>query len=456
MSATLAITRLTLRSILRERVALSMLALLSGIWLLLPSALEGDGTLGGELRMLIRYTLGFSTVLLAGMTVWISCAAVAGDLSSKRLHMVLSKPVSPARIWLGKWLAVCVLITSLMLSSGVATLLQVQRLVRSSNLTPSEIHHLQKTLLTSRTPITAPEPSYRDAAMAQLQQQLESGWLPPADWSEEQLIQRAVQYVRAQRFAVAGGQDQEWQFDLPQSVQEGEALQLSVEYDGGSLGLTTVTGEWTLRNLDGAGEVRIPVEGSPNGNVVFDLGTTDVLQGATRILARFHYQGPEDQVVFFKPGTGVQLFRPSGSFAFNLLRAVTVLAGLLAVLAAIGVGAGAVFSLPVACYATAMILVVQAFSGVVEDVIREASVVPEQETSLQAGVRQARILFYQGLQVALRPMDLDAPLDRVSRGIEVSSRELAQRLAVRFLPLIAFFGLSGILLFQRREIGGSA
>ncbi|MGA0369355.1 MAG: hypothetical protein ACO3N7_07890, partial [Kiritimatiellia bacterium] len=99
MHRNLPIYKLTLRSIFRERVALSMLALLGLVLFLLPAGLESDGTVQGTLRMQIRYSLGVSSFLLAAMTVWVSSASIAGDLSSKRLQMILTKPVHRAEIW---------------------------------------------------------------------------------------------------------------------------------------------------------------------------------------------------------------------------------------------------------------------------------------------------------------------------------------------------------------------
>ena len=457
MPTILAITKLTLRSILRERVALSMLALLAGVWILLPAGLEGDGTVEGELRMLIRYTLGFSTVLLAGMTVWISCASVAGDLSSKRLQMVLTKPVSRGHVWWGKWLAVTLLITGLMIISAVATLVRVNGLLREAGLTADEKAHLSETLITSRKPAAPEEENFLPEAEIRLQRQLESGWQPPPQFSGEELLRRMVQHVRTLRYSVRGGDEVEWTFPLDTPVRPGERLQLGLRYEGGSMGMDQVRGEWILGTPAKPDLARYPVDDSPHGGTTLLFNTDGVFTGADRVTARFRYDAPEDRAVFFKPESGVRIYRPGGSFSFNLLRAVLMLSGLLSVLAALGVGAGSIFSLPVACYATSVVLVLQAFSGVLEDLATRGPdpAAAEEASLLQNTLDSARTALYRALRVALRPLDLDGPLDRVSRGVEVGPGELARILALRFTPLVLFFALAGILLFNRREAGGA-
>lgn len=454
----LPIALLTLRSILRERVALSMLALLAGVWILLPAGLEGDGTVEGELRMLVRYTLGFTTVMLAGMTVWISCAAIAGDLSSQRLHQVLAKPVSRAQIWWGKWLAVTTLVTTLLFLGAGATLWRVHILLHNADLTADARAHLRETLLTSRKPVAPEEENYTPRAREQLRQQLASGWEPPPQFSEDELLRRMTQQLRSLRYSVQGGDDAEWEFPLPTPVQPGEALQLELRYDGGSMGLTSIQGEWILGTPDAPALATLPLETSPHGSSVLVFNRDDAFAGATRLRARFRYRAADHHVVFFKPDDGVRLHRPGGAFTPNLLRSTLLFAGLLSVLAAIGIGAGAIFSLPVACYATAVLLILPAFSGVVEGVIQradaEAEVAAADAPALQRAARTARNAVFRVLLTALRPLDLDHPLDRVSRGIEVGGGEVARRLALRFTPLILLFALTGIGLFHRRDVGG--
>jgi hypothetical protein len=449
------IAKLTLRSILRERVALSMLALLAGVLLLLPAGLEGDGTLEGEVRMLIQYTLGFSGVLLAGMTLWVSCASISGDLTSKRLHMVLTKPVSRFQLWWGKWMAVTVLITGLMLISGLVTLFRVDQRVRAAELPPAESLHLQNTLLTARRPEAVALAGVTEEAEAILAKQIAGGWVPPEDLTEAELLRQVIQHVQTLRFSVRSGESRSWDIPLESPVKEGEPLQLSLTYDGASMGVSEIVGEWTFGTPDYPLLYKLPVSESPVGTHVHVFNENGNFDGASVIRVSFAPEIGDGRMVFFRTDNGIQLYRPGGSFAPNLFRAVLLLSGLLGLLAALGVSAGAVFSLPVACYATSMFLVIQAFSGVVEETVENGiQRPPDEEVSVfQQTLDTVRMQVYKGLLVSMKPLNIDHPLVRVSEGELISVSEVSRTLGTRFFPLLVVTGLVGSLLFRRREIG---
>jgi len=457
MHRILPITILTLRSILREKVALCMLALLTGVLFLLPSGLEGDGTLSGDVRMYIRYTLGFSALLMAGMTLWVSCASIATDLSNRRLHMVLTKPVSRWQLWWGKWLAVTLLISVLMALSGAVTLWRVHQRVGEANLSEEEARFIKQTLITARTPVDVPQNDFREEAIQEVKARLESGWLPPAQMTEEEVILQAVLYLRTLEFSARVGQEASWTFELPQAVQEGEPLQLGLDFDGTSMGMTSLKGTWRLGTPDSPDLAVIPITGSPSGTEVYPFNLTGEFEGASTIVARFTLDGEDARMVFFKPGTGVRLYRPGGAFAPNLFRAVILYTGLLSLLAALGVATSGMFSLPVACYVTAVFLFMQAFSGVVSEVIdlESAALTREDMPVIERFLRQARVTAFKGIQLALRPLRLGQPLERVASGERIAPGEVAGTLSLRFLPLLSMTALVGGGLFLRREIGGA-
>lgn len=457
MSTLAAIYKLTLRSILRERVALSMLVLLALVQILLPMGLKGDGTPQGEIHMHIRYSLGFSIILLAGMMLWASCASIAGDLSSKRLHMVLTKPVSRAALWWGKWLAVTTLGTSLLLVCGVITLFRIQYLVAHSDLSSAEEEQLRRQTLTSRVPIDPVREDLSPRAEKMLKEQRERGALPP-NLPEEVLQREVMNYVRLMRHAADAGASVEWTFHLDQPLRQGESFQLAYTFDGASMGVTRLPGTWRISTPDASGVFTTSVRHIPRGEFVIPLRAEGALAGADTLTVRFDNKSETSDRVFFKPDGGVRLYRHGGSFVPNLLRALLLPAGLLALLAAVGVSAGAVFSLPVACYVTAVFLFVRAFSGVVEDVVaQQSSHQAETKESFWAETTHtARLTVYKGILLILDPLDVRHPLDRVSRGIRVSSEEVLSTLGLRFLPILLFIGAGGIVCFSRRETGAAA
>jgi hypothetical protein len=432
-----------------------MLALLGILLFVLPLGLRGDGTAAGILRMHIRYSLGLSALLLAGMTLWMSCASIATDLSSKRLQMLLTKPVSRAILWWGKWAAVSSIITALLFLCGAVTLLRMYG-IRASIENPDELRHLQDSLLTARAPLDPLPVDLRPIAERLLAEQLAANAIPP-EADREDILEQLTQYAAVMRNSSAPGSSVSWDYDLPAPLRPGTALQLAYQFDGSSLGTTRVPGTWSVGTPDNPALWTHDVDKAPQGEHLLFPNRDNVLAGATRLRVTFTNRGEADSMVFFRSEEGVRLYLPGGHFAPNLFRALILYAGLLSLLAAIGMSAGAVFSLPVACYATSAILLLQTLSGTLEKAVTEGTALTHMHEA-PAAIRimdHATLATYRTLLFLLRPLELAGPLDRVARGILVSPAETARALALRFSPVLLVISFSGILLFHRRETGGA-
>lgn len=452
-----AIFGLTLRAALRERVVWSMLVLVVGTLLLLPLGLRGDGTLAGELRMHIRYSTGISTALLAAMTLWVSCGSIAGDLSSKRIHMLLSKPVSRATLWWGKWLAVTLLSVSLLFLCGAVTYLRVMDRVNDESVTPAERERVFATLLTARAPEDPIPVDVSERVQELLDEQVRSGLLP-AELPEDlrpQVMRDLTLTANALRHAVNQDERVRYDFHLSRPLREGDRLQLAYQFDGASMGANRIPGTWTVGTEAEPDLISMRIEQSPAGEAVLELPPEPRLNGVDKLVVQFHNQSETRQMVFFRPRDGMRLYRPVGGFGGNLFRGLALLGGLLALLAALGVSCGSLFSLPVACYATAMMLVMQGFSGTLNQLIETGSTLtePEQAGAFARAWDAVAMTLYRGMHAVLQPLDVQSPLDRVSRGVLVAPSELAKTLGLRMSFVLLLIAGIGILLFQKREAG---
>lgn len=455
MRSILPIYKLTLRSILRERVALSMLALLALVLLLLPAGLETDGTIQGALRMHIRYSLGFSSFLLAAMTIWASCAAVAGDLSSKRLQMVLTKPVSRTEIWWGKWLAVVTLVSCLLLICGGVTYLRVQRMIHAEGLSPDEKAKVYSQQLTSRRPVDPLKEDFSEKAKELANEQIASGVIPPSI-PEDAVISEMKRFLLVSSYAASAGESASWTFHLKKPLQAGQTIQLGYGYDGSAMGVSQIPGVWKLGTEEATSVFIKETFETPYGEKVIPIRVSPEMAGAKTLTLSFENLNKEGGRVFFKTDKGVRIFFQAGGFIMNLFRALLLLSGLLAILAAIGVSAGSIFSLPVACYVSAVVLMLQAFSGIVEEVVEAGPEQRQEEQSiLSYGINQFQYRVYQGVLIGLKPLQVESPLGRVSRGVLISPVELLKIFCLRFAPIVLLISGGGILLFSKREIGAS-
>src|SRR5436190_16992898 len=119
MSKVLAIAGIAIRNAIRSRVVVVLLGLLLVAIVALPLTIKGDGTIAGTVQVLLRYTLGAVTIILSIATLWAGCAAISMEVQEHQVHLVVTKPVYRAQLWLGKWLGLFILNTVLLTLAGV-------------------------------------------------------------------------------------------------------------------------------------------------------------------------------------------------------------------------------------------------------------------------------------------------------------------------------------------------
>ncbi|MDZ4198094.1 MAG: hypothetical protein U1E27_02290, partial [Kiritimatiellia bacterium] len=104
-----AIALCTLRGTIRARGVWILAALLATLVIALPLTLQGDGTPAGQARVLIGFTLGAVSAVLSLAALGSGCAAVALEIQNRQIHQLVTKPVRPLTLWLGKWLGLMLL-----------------------------------------------------------------------------------------------------------------------------------------------------------------------------------------------------------------------------------------------------------------------------------------------------------------------------------------------------------
>lgn len=116
-----AIARTTLAEGLRARIAFGFLLL---ILISVPSfyfTADGDGTIKGQVQMYMTYSLGFSSFVLALLTVIFSCRSLSNEIASRQIYSIIAKPVPRWQILAGKWTGVMALNVGVMIIVGVLT-----------------------------------------------------------------------------------------------------------------------------------------------------------------------------------------------------------------------------------------------------------------------------------------------------------------------------------------------
>ena len=95
----IAIARVTVQAALRSRFFLTLAGILLISVFLLPLSIKGDGTLAGQLRIAIHYTLALASFVLGAATLWIACGSISQEIERQEIHLVMPAEWPPRNSW---------------------------------------------------------------------------------------------------------------------------------------------------------------------------------------------------------------------------------------------------------------------------------------------------------------------------------------------------------------------
>jgi len=419
MQQVFAIARQAIRGAIRSRVFVSILALLFLVLIGLPLIIKGDGTAAGHARILLRYSLGLATLLLAVATVWSACAAISREIEERRLLLVVCKPVARFRIWLGKWVGIVTVAAVLTAIAGLLAYGQLLWAMRSTRLTEPERATLRRDVLVAMQ-IVRPAP-------------------------------RAPQKT----VVVAPGQMGRWVFQIPGAAGRERRVALrfrlasSTQRQNAALRGTWLIGapaaaarhRYAEPVVPGVHQIKIPHNAiPPDGALAVEYANLD--DSATAV---------------FAAADGVELLVEHGGFLMNYVRALCMMFLQLALLAAFGLLAGSLLSLPVAAFVSFVAMALLAAQGYVRTVAARGL-----HAMGMPGEAGPRLLDYfvagvfNVLNLFVQPLAEFRPLEAVAEGRLVSWGLLGQAALVLILLYAGILALLSAWLFGRREIGLAA
>ena len=106
MTSFLAIAKLTCRSAVRSKVFRFLLLLLLFCAVVVPLTIKGDGTITGEVQILLEYSTGIVGFILSTSIIWMTCSEFCTDIENAQIHLIFVKPVSRLTVWAGKFAGV--------------------------------------------------------------------------------------------------------------------------------------------------------------------------------------------------------------------------------------------------------------------------------------------------------------------------------------------------------------
>ncbi len=464
-----AIAVLAVRSAVRSRFVLSLVGLLVLAVGGLPFVLRGDGTLEGQVRVLLQYTLGLASAILMIATLWASCAAVSSEVRDKSIRLIAVKPVPRHEIWFGKWLGLLLLNGFLLSCCGLAVYGLVQRTLAISGASDEARTRIRGTMLVGRRRIL-PREEPLDVEVSRRYRRLAAEGALPEEHDNHEVLLEIRQAVLGERLTVKAGEVRKWWFDIPRdrAWNANQAVTLRFRLSTMAWNRLSIAGDWVLHTSSGEELCRVPVADCFGGPYQFRLpaapqghadDASESRRGDIAVVAQFENAaaGASHTALFDSTGPVEILLHETG-FVPNLMRALVVVLCKIALVAAVGLTMGSVFSSPVAVFATCSLgVMVWASQYFVMASSPEFTVQEHHhhgEPTTPGHIAVAGQYMAKGLSVLATPATRFDPIKHLADGILVSGRHVAAAAGILvFVYPAVLMACSGYVL-KRRELAG--
>jgi len=453
----LVIARLTWKSAFRYRLFWIMAVLLLTAVVGLPLALQADGTAQGLAQIVLTYTLGSITALLAFFTLWLACGTLARDVEECQMQMVSVKPIARWQVWLGKWAGILGLNALLLALSGAAVYGVL--MWRAGRLPPNEQQLLRKEVLVARAsakpPVKNLQKDIQRALVARLRG-IDSSKLTPED--KTTIASQVVSSVIATNEEVAPMETKEWKLDLGQAGlrARGLPMQLRVKFHSSNPREDAVYDSLWLIGPPNSTRHQLVQEDLPGDSFQeFDVPSEMISDDGSLTVS---YLNRNPLPVLFSMDDGLEVLYHENSFGVNFCRGLGVILCWLGFLAAIGLAAASFLSFPVAAFASLGILAMAFFSGTIKSVVENGTITGWDSATAGYGhsvVDTVMVPLFSGALKVINLATTFSPVDFLSSGRSITWGDLGLAFAQIIVVLGGVFALFGIIFFTRRELAAT-
>ncbi len=457
-----AIARNTVRQAVRVRVAFLIMAIYLVLAPLLPFVLEGDGTLAGLLRLVIRYTLILAGVLLGLLTLILSTTTLWSEIHEKQIYLLESRPVRRWHIVLGKLVGILVVNAALLLFMAVVTVVCVEYLARQERWTAQEQALARQQILTARRAVE-PEPIPQERIQEQVDEQylrlVEAGRVP-AGTDEAQFKER----LREERLnfynAIPPRVVRVWRFrNVPRP--RGKDAQITVRFKYSSSDRMSDSPVFTIWRV-----------GRPNTGMFYTYRSSrkpdefheiqipaDAVSGDGELEVRFLNVEPSLPTLIFTGDEAIQVLVPATSFVANLGRGLVLIFTEILFLAILGLFCSTFLTFPVSPIIALSLLLLITLAGTIQADFEQGFTFadsPAQRTAFTHIAEVAVKGISDAIRVILPPLDRYGASGRVSSGKEVPWPLILEAVGLVGIVRGGLLLLLGMYIFEHRELALAA
>ena len=450
-----AIASVTFRDAIRSRLLASLMLFLVLGLVALPILIQGDGTMPGRIEITIRYALGFALLILSVATLWTACGGMAREIEDKRFHLIASKPIHRYEIWVGKWLAIVTLNGGLLVVVGLTLSGMLTWTLRNSCASVSGINDEICQLLLARRAVLAQtdQKDFETRIERETKAILESGKIPDNMTPAELTVQVRRHLIRM-AFSIPPKGSTTLAFSLPADRLPHCDATLILRSAASRPERSPLTIQWQLGHDEH--QVLLQTTNYP-GTLWKQSIPAAVLSSDQPLKLTLRREKDTDPatLILAPDGHPPELLVPVGHFSMNLMRALLVILCRLAFLAALGLTAGSLLSMPVAVFVSFFVIILLASSGYVETVTHTGAFYiahegPQPESTwLDSGV----LRMFKGLNTIIGPVQHLNPVPLLAEGRLVAWSMVGRAFLILGLLYTGIIASAGMVLFRKRELG---
>jgi len=416
MKKCIAIAMLTVREAFRSRIMLSFALAVALSVILVPLTIKNDGTPEGRIRVALQYSLTLVSWLLAVATVWAACRSASLEIEERQVHLVVTKPVRRAHIWLGKWIGILAMDAILLAGTGILDYAVLQYAARSGRSgAPGQDNIVTEEILTARRAIL-PRPDEKAAN------------------------------------TVSPGSSRQWHFSMPRNLPPDKPFYVRFELSSPrQLELEPLAVRWLVGRDDKPFAYEAPVYAGEFHS--FPVPASAIPEDGKLTLTYVNAQTAPPAIVSFDAADSVTLLARAGSFDGNLCRAILIIFCKLAPLAALGVAAGCLLSMPVACFAAYAVVVVFMFGGFIRTASTDPNVALYRPIPTITRFDSLFRMQFRVFNKVVSPVQQFEVLESLPRGELIPWSMAGKALLVLILVYSGIPAIIGIALFKHRELG---
>lgn len=455
MKKILAIAALAMKSAIRSRLFVVLMFLLLVVIVWLPFSIKGDGTLNGQVALLLYYSLGICGLILGIATVWISCWSIAKEIDEKQIQMITVKPVYKFEIWLGKWVGLMLMNAILLCVTGGAIYIAVMLKVKYSDAGAKERTILSEEILNSRKLLTPDRDDISDAAHQLMGELIETGAIE-SDTPHDEAYQIAYKRLLAQRAVVAPGNTKTWVFDIDHAaIKSGSYITLRYHLSAYARNRNPVTGVWEAGTVENPQLYKFHIENYLHGRHMFEVPASIIPKSGKLVVTFRNADREKSNVAVFGMEKDVELLVREGSFEANYVKSLVIMFCNLALLAALGLTASALFSFPVASFAVVSLITMSLLAHYFSVTGEEGSAsggCGHDHDRIPSFIERAGGIMTMRMNAVFDPAWKYAPLGRLTDGLLIEWRFAGSAILVLVLIYPGILGCICSYFLRKREL----